>query len=141
MTSLMDDFLSDLDTTSVFYFPLSTSFSSYCRDDNISNDISAAKRKKTKSKENSSMMGWVRSSLSSFLPSILLCFNVCTVVNLINVKRTSFSYERLFWQLLLCTCNWKKLPKWRLYEKREIDGWCQFHQHFTCNFFLKKMFF
>jgi len=74
VTSLKDDFLSDLDTTSVFYFPLSTSFSSYCRDDNISNDISAAKRKKTKSKENSSMMGWVRSSLSSFLTSILLCF-------------------------------------------------------------------
>ncbi len=45
------------------------------------------------------------STNSTFLLRRKFFFFGQTVVNFINVKRTNFSYERTFWQLLLCRCN------------------------------------
>jgi len=56
-----------------------------------------------------------------------------SISSTLNVR--IFLYERTFWQLLLCTCNQKKLPKWLFVRKMrevyvdEIDTWWSLVKH------------
>jgi len=55
-------------------------------------------------------------------------------VNLLNILRTNFSYERCFSSYVLALLK-NLYEKTRVYNVDEIDYRCQFHQHFTRVFF------
>ncbi len=60
----------------------------------------------------------------------------CTGVNFINVKRANFSHKHCFCSFFqLCFGFGKKfVRKRRAYNVDEIDGRCQFYQHFIKSF-------
>jgi len=60
-------------------------------------------------------------------------------VNFINILRTNFLYERRFGSLHVTREN-DICIKMRVYNIYEIDSRCQFHQHFTLDFFIQKCF-
>ncbi len=58
------------------------------------------------------------------LNTLFYDFVIHPIVNFINIKRTNFSYERMFWQLLLHTCKAAKMTfvrKTRTFYVDEID--------------------
>ncbi len=57
-------------------------------------------------------------------------------VNFTNVKRVNFSYEHWFWQLF-SSYKMTFVKKICEFNVDEIDTSCQFHQHFTSNFWAK----
>jgi len=71
------------------------------------------------------------------LNTLFYDFVIHPIVNFINVKRTNFLYERMFWQLLLHICRAAKMTfvrKTRAFYVDEIDTYSQFRQHLITSF-------